>query len=395
MNSYLNILFDQTEAQAPFWNGAAEYAQSVFLKLLSKTQHDSHVKLFCLYSSAKAFRYELLSPQKVKGATYLDYKDTDLKTIIKENHIDILFVTCAQSFCDLPLGNVEHLGCKVVAVIHDLLDEEMDNSKIQLFKYLMQPWKFLRYVLGKTKIRLVTGNMRGRKKTMQRMLTTNNSTIVTVSEYTKSAIKYHYPSWENDIRVYAAPEKRAGNTDRIDNAELAQLVSSGKKYFLLLSADRVLKNAKSMMNAFHVFCKVSKADVLLVTVGIENKAFNNHLPLPFLSPSDLEHAYRNCYALLYPSLFEGFGYPPIEAMKYSKPVLSSNICSMPEVLGCAPIYFSPLYESDMFRALMEFWEEDYDILCKQARLHYDVVAKRQASDLDRLINDLTEKNFFQ
>lgn len=389
----MNILFDQTEAQAPFWNGAAEYAQSVFFKLLSLVKNTDDVNLFCLYSSEKSFRYEQLSPEQVDGVTYVDYHKTSLKDIIKENRIDILFVSCAQYFCDLPIGNLEHLGCKTVVVIHDLLDEEMNNSGIELFKYLRQPMVLTRFLAGKLITRIRSGQFSGRMHAVQKLLLTNNATIVTVSEYTKSSIKYNYPSLRNDIRVYAAPEKRVNMTDEVNNAELKKLIASGKQYFLLLSANRVLKNAHSMLKAFHVYKKTVNPNAVIVTVGAKKQEFEEHLSLPFLSPSDLEHAYKNCHVLLYPSLFEGFGYPPLEAMKYAKPVLSSNVCSMPEVLGKSPIYFSPLYESDMYRALTEFWRFDYSTLCERAYLQYEKVVKLQTQDLERLANDLITGNF--
>lgn len=124
----MNILFDQTGAQATFYNGAAEYAQSVFLNMLSMLKNYPDTKIFSLYSSARKFRYEALSPDALKDqehVTFVDYHNKTVKEIIKENNIDLLFITCAQSFCDLAVGDLGDLGCKVVVVIHDLYVEEM------------------------------------------------------------------------------------------------------------------------------------------------------------------------------------------------------------------------------------------------------------------------------
>ena len=55
----------------------------------------------------------------------------------------------------------------------------------------------------------------------------------------------------------------------------------------------------------------------------------------------LAAAYRNAVALVYPSHYEGFGLPPLEAMSASCPVLSSNTSSLPEVVGDAGISFDP------------------------------------------------------
>ena len=55
----------------------------------------------------------------------------------------------------------------------------------------------------------------------------------------------------------------------------------------------------------------------------------------------LNTAYRNAIALVYPSLYEGFGLPPLEAMSASCPVLSTNTSSLPEVVGDAGLMFDP------------------------------------------------------
>ena len=90
----MNILFDQTGAQATFYNGAAEYAQSVFLNMLSMLKNYPDTKIFSLYSSARKFRYEALSPDALKDqehVTFVDYHNKTVKEIIKENNIQLGF----------------------------------------------------------------------------------------------------------------------------------------------------------------------------------------------------------------------------------------------------------------------------------------------------------------
>ena len=65
----------------------------------------------------------------------------------------------------------------------------------------------------------------------------------------------------------------------------------------------------------------------------------------------LADLYRGAHALVYPSIYEGFGLPPLEAMAQDCPVISSNTSSMPEVIGDAAEFFSPLDIGDMARAL--------------------------------------------
>ncbi|WP_299272039.1 glycosyltransferase [uncultured Prevotella sp.] len=393
----MNILFDQTEAQALFYNGAAEYAQVVFFKMLSLLDKYPEVNVYSLYSSDRKFKYERLSYQNlagIKNVTCVDYKGKTLKGIINEYNIDVLFVTCMQAFCDLPLGDLNNLPCKVVGVIHDLTDEELSRSHVFFMKHLDHPYAMMRAYLSKFKARLVTRNMSNRCVQMISMLNNNDADIITVSDYTRYSIKYNYPNLKNKIHVFYAPEKEApvGNKD-IQCKELRQLVEGKKRYFLIVSADRIMKNALSMTKAFNRFVNEQDSDYIIATIGRMPKLYKQHVALPSLSSSDLEQAYSNCHALLYPSLFEGFGYPPLEAMKYAKPVICSNVCSMPSVLEDAPIYFSPIYETDMYGALEKFDKMDYEELKARSLKQYQKVNQRQNVDLEQLVHKLLSGNF--
>ncbi len=390
----MNILFDQTEAQALFINGAAEYAQALFLHMTECKARFPEARLFSLYSSARSFSYESLACDKLEaqGVTCVDYHGSSLRRVIEENHIDLLFVTCLQAFCDLPLGDINGLPCKVVCVVHDLTDEELGTSRIRLLKYLSHPARLVRYWLSQAKARVLSGSLQ-RKRRMLGFLTTNDADIVTVSDYTRASIRYNYPQLTNAIHVFYAPEKAVPERkERIDCPELARLVESGKKYFLIVSADRLLKNADTMVRACGRFIE-SHPEYVLATVGQMASTFPAHVALPRLSASDLEHAYAHSHALLYPSLFEGFGYPPLEAMKYARPIVCSNVCSMPAVLEDAPIYFSPVYETDMFRALERFEATPYDELTARSNAQYQKVKQKQNADLEALSARLMDGSF--
>ena len=69
------------------------------------------------------------------------------------------------------------------------------------------------------------------------------------------------------------------------------------------------------------------------------------------SDQSLSEAYSGATAFVYPSIYEGFGLPPLEAMAHSCPVVSSNTSSMPEVIGDAAEYFDPLSIDDIASAI--------------------------------------------
>jgi glycosyltransferase involved in cell wall biosynthesis len=73
----------------------------------------------------------------------------------------------------------------------------------------------------------------------------------------------------------------------------------------------------------------------------------------FIEEDSLRWLYENCQAYIFPSLSEGFGLPPLEAMTYGAPVVSSNATCLPEVSGKAAHYFDPLNTKDMAKKIEE------------------------------------------
>ena len=69
----------------------------------------------------------------------------------------------------------------------------------------------------------------------------------------------------------------------------------------------------------------------------------------------LARLYQDCEFLVYPSLFEGFGIPLVEAMSFEKPMIVANTGSLPEVAGDAALYFDPERPVELAEA---FWRLD-------------------------------------
>ncbi len=73
--------------------------------------------------------------------------------------------------------------------------------------------------------------------------------------------------------------------------------------------------------------------------------------LGYLREEELAAVWQQAHFLIFPSLFEGFGIPLVEAMLYGKPILASNVTSIPEVAGAAALYFDPRKPDEMAAAL--------------------------------------------
>jgi glycosyltransferase involved in cell wall biosynthesis len=76
----------------------------------------------------------------------------------------------------------------------------------------------------------------------------------------------------------------------------------------------------------------------------------------YVSDEDLCGLYSSCRAFIYPSIYEGFGLPPLEAMACGAPVISSNIPSITEVLGDAARLVSAMDVDALTRTIIDLWE---------------------------------------
>ena len=77
----------------------------------------------------------------------------------------------------------------------------------------------------------------------------------------------------------------------------------------------------------------------------------------FVSEGQLRWLYQNCAAYVFPSLSEGFGLPPLEAMIHGAPVTASNATCIPEVCGDAAHYFDPTNVEDIARAISDIIDD--------------------------------------
>ena len=384
----MNLLFEIITGQIK--TGAGEYMRRLFYTLLEKIKKEQlPINMIALYDSSRGIAYEDLRPKQLSklGVKAVDVQDGGVLKIISDEKIDKFFISCGQYACRI--DDFSKIPCETICVVHDLCEEEeitngldiylrysyFSSHLVKLYKYLFKRkygminrWKFL----AKDVYELYSNNPKCQ--------------MVTVSEYSKASLACLYPFKYDDIMVLSSPIRVGLKGDNIKNKKLQKLVKNNVKFYLLVSADRPLKNAAKTVNAFHKYAQ-SHPDEYLVTVGYPlAEQFEQHIVLPFLSDSDLAYAYSNCYALIYASIFEGYGYPPMEVFSYGKPVIASNATSIPEVLGDAPIYFSPFYETGIFKGLLDFERTDYKLLCERSLKRYEYLKNKQNEDLKTLIN---------
>ena len=407
----MNILIEFLSANGRY--GAGEYHRRVVKTLLSRIAQNkcAQVKIYALYDSRVPISFEDLRIEILENhgiAKYIDIYNCNLLDIIKIYNIDKFFIAYSQRIGIYP--EISKVNCEVICVTHDLLFEEWftnnmydywannniiyghspkNDIKIFIWKVLQQ-LSIIKNILLKKNITLPGYKELSIMKPVIEMLKNNmNSKNIMVSEYSKATMVYNFGINRNKIQVLYSPERINVERQPVENTILKRVVGQKLKYFLMVSADRDSKNAIKAIRAFYQYSKKDK-DMYFLIIGYPRDVKGKIIKLDFLSDSDLSVAMENCYALLYPSYFEGFGYPPLEAMKYGRPVLCSNSTSMPEILGDAPIYFSPLYESAIFKAMCDLSLDNYESRVLKSIVQYKKVSQRQNKDFDKLIDLILE-----
>jgi glycosyltransferase involved in cell wall biosynthesis len=192
-------------------------------------------------------------------------------------------------------------------------------------------------------------------------------TVLTVSHFTEDDIAHHYPGAREKLVVTPeAADHRCFFVNEVDGTCLLDrygLKEAGpygriRKYFLYVGNAYPHKNLAEIVRVARVFSAfqfvfVGKEDFFYrrlrrATTGIDNIIFTG-----FVSDRDLSYLYRKAVAYLFPSRYEGFGLPGLEAMQYGLPVIASNQGSLPEVYDTAARYFDPTVSGDMERAVCE------------------------------------------
>jgi len=140
--------------------------------------------------------------------------------------------------------------------------------------------------------------------------------------------------------------------------------SSAERYIVAVSSMDPRKNFERLVAAFN---RIEDKTVKLYIIGMPFKAFNtpdlqklvgDNIYLPgYISDEALQGMYQNALLSVYPSLYEGFGLPPLEAMTYGCPVINSDIPALREVSEDAALYVDP-YDIDNMAAGIEQLIED-------------------------------------
>jgi len=250
--------------------------------------------------------------------------------------------------------------CKFVVTIHDLILTNFPTLRATTLSPLVYYFKNFAYRLV-----IISAIKRARK-------------VITVSQFTKDDLTQKFKIKADKIAVtYEGVFNLARGNGVLETAELNS-VEVLKKYnifnnnFLLYVGNAYPhKNLELLIRVFQRLL-LQKQDLKLVLVGKEdyfykkihnyantlglwkeNGAESSVVFTGYVPDNQLAILYQQAKAYVFPSLYEGFGLPPLEAMAMSCPVASSNRASLPEILGEAALYFNPENENDVIEKILD------------------------------------------
>ena len=155
------------------------------------------------------------------------------------------------------------------------------------------------------------------------------------------------------------------NREKLDNIRRKYGIPTGR-FLLSLAAWQPRKNIPHLIQSFFALLEQNpELDVYLVLVGdpgneqksvresirhskfVERLVFTGYVP-----EQDISSIYSDASAFVFPSLAEGFGLPPLEAMRCGTPVICSNTTSLPEVVGDAALLVDPTNSNELQQAML-------------------------------------------
>lgn len=241
--------------------------------------------------------------------------------------------------------NVNNHRTKKVITVHDMIHEKCS----QLFPF---------YDLTKSK-----------KKTM----VAKADGIICVSESTKKdLIEYHNVPENKIVIIYH------GNS--LNNVVITSPPINGNPYILYVGSRNRYKNFDLLLDAYLV-SPIIRNNYKLICFGggpfnrkerrlLATLRVDNQILYYDGNDSILANLYKYAAVLVFPSLYEGFGFPPLEAMHFGCPVLVSNSSSIPEVVGHAGLYFDPHSKDDLIQKL-ELILTDSSLRQKNVKLGFE------------------------
>ncbi len=265
------------------------------------------------------------------------HRNTFIRNLIIERHIDLYFSPafyCIQMAKKIPQ----------VVLIHDLAVFDQPRTIPPMFRmYLRQ---------------------------MIRSTVRNAAWVTTPSEFIRDRLLNRFPAAAGRVRALhlgVSPVFRSYDDERAESIRRHYCLPS--HFLLSVATVEPRKNMLRLLDAYSIYCCRTAEPMPLVVIGedgyrsaeVHARAEKADLStlvrfLGYVPDHELALLYGMAHCLIYPSLYEGFGLPVVEAMAAGCPVITSNTASLPEVAGGAAMFIDPTDINDLALAMRSITE---------------------------------------
>jgi glycosyltransferase involved in cell wall biosynthesis len=204
--------------------------------------------------------------------------------------------------------------------------------------------------------------------------------IIAVSDFTKKEIIRYYEIADQKIKVIHEAVDSSGfiNGSSSDKFEINGVIIRRKEFFISVGFLEPRKNYQLLIKAYSKLPESISNKLKLVIVGKKEHGYQktiraikrarNVIYLNYVSRKELSWLYENSLIHIFPSLYEGFGFPSLEAGLFGVPTVGADQSSIPEISGKGGIYFDPLSDDALKEVLIKLLTDKdlYSELSKEA-----------------------------
>lgn len=282
-------------------------------------------------------RHERIAVRVLNGGPYPIWEQLALPRAVRRDKIDLLHSPANTGPLYIPRGT------RHVMTIHDVMFLLPLPSSPSLYQRLGRKY----YALA------------------SRQVAPKADCVITVSEFSASDIRQHLKIKPERLRV----THEAASVAAIDPAAAAAAraaIGCPADYVLTIGAVDPRKNTDRVLRVYGELVKAGRIDLPLVMTGVEERWQSFYAErcralgiearvqiLGFMPEEKLAALYAGARVFLYPSLYEGFGLPVLEAMNAGCPTITSNTTSIPEIAGDAALLVTPTDNAAIAGALQK------------------------------------------
>ena len=296
------------------------------------------VETFKEYEKYPNMKIQICDTESLKRIKRIAWENAKLDKLARSLGVDLMFIPVYSKPNSL---SEEKGGIPYVTTIYDL-----------------QALHFPQY-FSKTRIMFF-------KRSWKKACATSTK-LITSSNYSKDDIIEHFPTAEGKISVIYSPitiTNSCDDTKPLPEDVFAKYGIEKDKYFYTLSSMLPHKNLETLIKTMKLLKESDDTKLVVSGVGGNKDSFNLCvkeagvedlvIDTGFVSDEERDVLYENCSLFLFPSTFEGYGMPPVEAMMSGAKVVSTKCASLGEVTQGKAIYVEdPLNEQEWLEKIRE------------------------------------------